>query len=428
MRFDPATPTAVFLGPSLAPAEARQLLPANYYPPVRLGDVYRLLASGVHRIAIIDGVFHQSTPVWQRELLAAIDEGIEVVGGASMGALRAAELAHFGMRGIGIVYDWYRQRLIDGDDEVALLHTDAELGYRALSEPLVNLRYNLARACAAGIIDADQRDALIERLQARCFTERSWQEVNATAKALGFADSQQAALREFIETSLVDIKRADALAVLAHCAQPLHAPSGLPRERWSYPGDAMRPLLQSACNDHGELVAGEDRLRQLLSEPSTVSTYERALRRRFFLLAAFDALAGEKAEAAVTATAAQLADRALHDRDALRRQGLSRADVARECAERARLAWLAEAAPPVTASAPATTQAREATWIAAWAQVAGIEAATLPTADGPPGMTAEQDLTERLLACGPQYLGYTHWNVQAALLRALRFDALHLET
>jgi len=94
MRFDPATPLAVFLGPSLAPDEARSCLPANYYPPVRLGDVYRLLACGVHRIAIIDGVFHQSTPVWQRELLAAIDEGIEVVGGASMGALRAAELAH----------------------------------------------------------------------------------------------------------------------------------------------------------------------------------------------------------------------------------------------------------------------------------------------------------------------------------------------
>lgn len=427
MRFDPATPLAVFLGPSLAPDEARSCLPANYYPPVRLGDVYRLLACGVHRIAIIDGVFHQSTPVWQRELLAAIDEGIEVVGGASMGALRAAELAHFGMRGIGTVYDWYRQRLIDGDDEVALLHTDAELGYRALSEPLVNLRYNLARACAAGIIDADQRDALIERLQARCFTERSWQAVNATAKALGFADSQQAALREFIATSLVDIKRADALAVLAHCAQPLHAPSGLPRERWSYPGDAMRPLLQSACNDQGELLSGEEWLRQLLSDASTASRYERTLRRRFYLLAAFDALAGENAEAAVAVTAARLADRALHDRDALRRQGLSRADVTRECAERARLAWLVEATPPALASAPATTQVREATWIAAWAQVAGIDAATLPAADGPPGMTAEQDLTERLLACGPQYLGYTHWNVQAALLRALRFDALQVD-
>ena len=75
MRYDPNVPRAVFLGPSFAPAAAAALLPANYYPPVRMGDVYRLLACGVETIVIIDGVFHQSTPVWQREILAALEAG-----------------------------------------------------------------------------------------------------------------------------------------------------------------------------------------------------------------------------------------------------------------------------------------------------------------------------------------------------------------
>src|SRR3546814_21137726 len=63
---------AVFLGPSLDQEEARAILPANYYPPVRMGDVYRLMTCSVRLIVIIDGVFHGTAPVWQREIVAAI--------------------------------------------------------------------------------------------------------------------------------------------------------------------------------------------------------------------------------------------------------------------------------------------------------------------------------------------------------------------
>ena len=71
MTYEARIPIAVFLGPSLDLATARSVLPANYYPPVRMGDIYRLLATGVRLIVIIDGVFHASVPVWQREMLAA---------------------------------------------------------------------------------------------------------------------------------------------------------------------------------------------------------------------------------------------------------------------------------------------------------------------------------------------------------------------
>ena len=47
--------------------------------------------------------------MWHKEILFALSEGIDVYGAASMGALRAAELDAFGMRGIGDVYSAYAE-------------------------------------------------------------------------------------------------------------------------------------------------------------------------------------------------------------------------------------------------------------------------------------------------------------------------------
>ena len=58
-------------------------------------------------IAIIDGVFHKEPAVSHKEILEAIKKGVTVVGGASMGALRASELDDFGMIGVGRVYHDY---------------------------------------------------------------------------------------------------------------------------------------------------------------------------------------------------------------------------------------------------------------------------------------------------------------------------------
>ena len=106
----------------------------------------------MRRIVLIDGLFHGVPAVWQREIVAAMDDGIEVLGASSMGALRAAELAHYGMVGHGTIFGWYRDGVIDGDDEVALLHGDAADGFLPLSEPLVNLRATLARAVDAEVV------------------------------------------------------------------------------------------------------------------------------------------------------------------------------------------------------------------------------------------------------------------------------------
>ena len=145
----------VFIGPTLAADEARATWSdAVYLPPVRQGDVYRLVARGTpDAIGIVDGYFSHVPSVWHKEILHALSAGIPVYGAASMGALRAAELAQFGMVGVGRIFEAYRDGVLEpfaepfeDDDEVAVLHGPPELGYRALSEALINIRCTLARA------------------------------------------------------------------------------------------------------------------------------------------------------------------------------------------------------------------------------------------------------------------------------------------
>jgi len=60
--------------------------------------------------------------VAHKEILDVLKKGVTVVGGSSMGALRAAELDAFGMVGAGRIYECYRSGRIEADDEVAVTY------------------------------------------------------------------------------------------------------------------------------------------------------------------------------------------------------------------------------------------------------------------------------------------------------------------
>jgi hypothetical protein len=110
----------VFIGPSLNLNDARKILDADFHPPVARDDISALLNDPPDIIGIIDGVFHQKPAVSHREILQALKAGVTVIGGSSMGALRAAELDYAGMIGIGTVYQKYRDGKIESDDDVAI--------------------------------------------------------------------------------------------------------------------------------------------------------------------------------------------------------------------------------------------------------------------------------------------------------------------
>ncbi len=213
----------VFLGPTLRGAEASAALDAVLLPPARRGDVVAAVRDrGATTIALVDGYFEQAPAVWHKEILWALSEGVAVFGAASMGALRAAELAQFGMTGVGRVFEAYRdgrfapfEDPFEDDDEVAVVHGPVETGY-AGTLALVDARATLARAQAEGVVDAATVRAVAAAGKALFYKDRSWPAIFAAARAKGGADKARLdRLVAALPRIAVAQKRADALALLA---------------------------------------------------------------------------------------------------------------------------------------------------------------------------------------------------------------------
>jgi hypothetical protein len=205
----------IFAGPSLPP----RLRPAGeplieWRPPVRQGELYRAALAGPAVIGIIDGYFEVVPTVWHKEILWAMAQGIHIFGAASIGALRAAELDVFGMRGFGHIYEAFRDGVLEDDDEVAVLHGPEELGYPPLTEAMVNIRATFAEATRCGVLSSELAAHLIKIAKALFYKKRTYQAVFETAAASGLP---AAALRDLIVWSPaghIDQKRRDAEAML----------------------------------------------------------------------------------------------------------------------------------------------------------------------------------------------------------------------
>lgn len=215
----PASDIVVFLGPSLPVDEARRILDARYLSPARCGDVLRARRMKPRAIAIIDGVFESVGAVWHKEILLALRDGVAVYGAASMGALRAAELAPFGMIGIGAIFEAYRDGVYSDDDEVALLQGPAAFGYPAMSEAMVNIRATAARAVAAGVLTPAGAERLIRGAKATFYQERTFDGAIAQAWGPDAHDGEPRRFRQFLLAGgYVNQKRLDAEALLRHLA------------------------------------------------------------------------------------------------------------------------------------------------------------------------------------------------------------------
>ncbi len=239
---------AVFAGPSLPPGERPREEGLRFLPPVAQGDVARLLGQRPRprAIAIIDGFFEGVPAVLHKEILWALAEGVPVLGAASMGALRAAELHPYGMIGVGEIFAAYRDGMLVDDDEVAVLHGPAEAGYPAVSEAMVNIRATLAEACRLGILDAALRDRLIELGRRMFYRRRSWRALLEAAAAAGRDAAALRALEAWLPRGKIDRKREDARALLAMLREPPPPP---PRS-WEF---EWTGIFARVAGDGGEL-------------------------------------------------------------------------------------------------------------------------------------------------------------------------------
>ncbi len=229
----------VFLGPTLAEKEARAELDAVYLPPVSAGDVYRLWRRRPRVIGVVDGYFDCVPAVWHKEIMWIMERGVHVFGAASMGALRAAELDTFGMRGVGWVHQAFRDGTLDRDDEVAVKHGAAEDGYRVLSEAMVNIRRTLGAAEHQGIISAATRDRLTVTGMALFYHDRNWPGLLRAGGAAGADGAELDALRQWLPTGRIDQQAADAVAMLREMRRFLATDPAPQQVSWTMANTAM---------------------------------------------------------------------------------------------------------------------------------------------------------------------------------------------
>jgi hypothetical protein len=201
----------VFAGPSIFGFSAEELAGLDVRPPAACGDLLAAAFEAPEQIALIDGIFENAPSVWHKEILFAIAEGITVSGAASMGALRAAECAAFGMVGIGAIFEDYRSGRRTADADVAVTHAPAEMGFRPLTEALVDVEATLQALRTENLIAEEESERLSTIAAALHFSRRSW---SAILHAAQLPDERRDELRQPIKTARRSQKQADALVLL----------------------------------------------------------------------------------------------------------------------------------------------------------------------------------------------------------------------
>ncbi|WP_137128995.1 TfuA-like protein [Rhizobium sp. FY34] len=198
----------VFVGPSLPDAASHAAPGVDVRPPARQGDLMEAFAGGAKVVGLIDGYFEMVAPVWHKEILYLLSQGVAVIGASSMGALRAAECAPFGMIGIGRIFEDYASGIRVDDADVALQHGPAELGYPPLTVPFVNVEATLGKALSLGLLSADECHALQSVAGQMFYKTRSWKSLSIQA---GFDWPR---IRSMLALAGVDQKKQDALQLL----------------------------------------------------------------------------------------------------------------------------------------------------------------------------------------------------------------------
>lgn len=225
--------------------EAAEALPgADLRGPARRWELYRDRENGGSVFVLLDGVFFQHDAISPREVLDVMADGGLVVGASSMGAMRAAECWPAGMIGVGTIYRLFRRGVLTSDDEVAMVFSPDGEG-RALSVPLVNVRYAASRAVRRGWMEREPAHRLVRAAEETFYAERDWPALLARAGLPGSLETRLASC---------DLKKMDGLRALRKVARWLAASPELadrPRrlETPFKPRDGVRERGHDALGD-----------------------------------------------------------------------------------------------------------------------------------------------------------------------------------
>jgi len=215
--------TVIFAGPSIFGVDMGRYSAFSLCGPAAAGDILRAVRDGFRRIGLIDGLYGDTAAVWHKEILYALANGVAVYGAASMGALRAAECAAFGMTGIGSIFEEYASGARTSDADVALSHAPEELGFRPITLALVDAEATIGAAAQ----DDPQADhsALLLSARAVHFSRRTWKTI---VRGAGFDGDEAGRLVETLRRCEQHRKRSDAGLLLETMLRRTGRPVELP--------------------------------------------------------------------------------------------------------------------------------------------------------------------------------------------------------
>lgn len=193
--------------------------------PAAQGDIARAVHQGATVVGLVDGRYEDVAAPWHKEILFALRHGVTVLGAGSLGALRAAECAAYGMIGLGQIFERYMDGSLVDDADVAQLHGPAEMDHLPLTEALVNVEATLARLVDKGTIDRRFFAGAMAAARSIFFKDLSFEAVVAR---LAIDDTRRQAVLRDLRAERVDRKRADAMILVEAMAR-------LPAERVAPP-------------------------------------------------------------------------------------------------------------------------------------------------------------------------------------------------
>ena len=208
----------VFIGPSLDIEKARKIFNADYRPPAKKGDFLSLLSciNDDDRIIIglVDGLFLQDYPPSPIEVFQLlVKKNTLVLGGASLGALRAVELEKYGMVGIGKIFELYKKNKIAADDEVAV--TFAAENQQLQSEAMIDIRYNLFIALSKGVIDKNTKRTAVKVAKSIYFPHRNYEHIiDETKRQYPLCSDYLESFRSYISKNRQSLKEKDAIKLV----------------------------------------------------------------------------------------------------------------------------------------------------------------------------------------------------------------------
>ena len=221
----------VFAGPSLPMGARPHDERLVWRAPAIAGDAYRVETERPAVVVLVDGMFDRWPAIRHKELIYLMATGVPVVGGASMGALRAAELSAFGMLGVGAIYCAYARGRLTGDGEVAVLHGPQDLGWAALTEPMVNVRATILAAVRKRVVGIAAGRLLLTTARAMFYKTRTWAAIVEELEGRGpEIEDQLRRFEDWLPSGRVNLKQRDALACV-DAAMALR-PDAVPRPAW----------------------------------------------------------------------------------------------------------------------------------------------------------------------------------------------------